>query len=321
MAVQTPPAPPASSDPTLEPDLAPEDGVIEDARARQRRHRRIGWTLAALVAVGALIAAAGGGGGAGRHAGSRPFDSGSGAGPSHAGASKAFPGAPSTQPDGYGVETHVCPLGAPNRYLPPRSGCVTVRRADVNGDKRPDLILVYSRLGNRHPSGFVGGVPRSLRHDFVADAAFLKVVFADGATVSTRIAATPAAAIDAIAHVADRPGGEVFLEIGRISSGATAIAYGLDGRRLVSAGVTLGYGGDSATRAGFNCFAGNPPRLIQRTFELDGPTLSGWWRETKTTYVWHGPKLEQTSRRTFKRRGPVTGNDTGIGRGCIAGVN
>jgi hypothetical protein len=321
MAVQTPPAPPASSDPTLEPGLAPEDGVIEDARARQRRHRRIGWTLAALVAVGALIAAAGGGGGAGRHAGSRPFDSGSGAGPSHAGASKAFPGAPSTQPDGYGVETHVCPLGAPNRYLPPRSGCVTVRRADVNGDKRPDLILVYSRLGNRHPSGFVGGVPRSLRHDFVADAAFLKVVFADGATVSTRIAATPAAAIDAIAHVADRPGREVFLEIGRISSGATAIAYGLDGRRLVSAGVTPGYGGDSATRAGFNCFAGNPPRLIQRTFELDGPTLSGWWRETKTTYVWHGPKLEQTGRRTFKRRGPVTGNDTGIGRGCIAGVN
>lgn len=49
MAVQTPPAPP----PTPAPGI--EDGVIEDARARQRRHRRIGWALAAAaVATGAL---------------------------------------------------------------------------------------------------------------------------------------------------------------------------------------------------------------------------------------------------------------------------
>ncbi|HET7572665.1 MAG TPA: hypothetical protein VFJ77_08350 [Gaiellaceae bacterium] len=296
--------------------------MIEDARARQRRHRRIGWAFAAAaVAAGALIAGmAGGGGGTGRPAHGQPSGSGSGAGPGHSGASRAFPGAPSTQPNGYGVETGACPLAPPNRYLPARSGCVTVRRADVNGDGRPDLILVYSRLSRQHPSGYVGGTPPSLRRNFVAEAAFLKVVFANGTSTSARLRAR-AAAIDAVAHVNDDPGREIFLEVGRLSSGATGAAYGYDKGRLVSAGVALGYGGDSAARAGFDCLPGKPPRLIQRTFALIGPTIYGWWRETKVTYLWRGPKLVQTSKRTLKRRGAVTANDTGIGHGCIAGVS
>ena len=70
MAVQSPPSPPSTRDPRI------EDGVIEDARARQRRHRRIGWVLAAAaVATGALIAGLTGGRGAGHHAGGQPPDS------------------------------------------------------------------------------------------------------------------------------------------------------------------------------------------------------------------------------------------------------
>lgn len=253
MAVQTP-APPSITDPGI------EDGVIEDARARQRRHRRIGWALAAAaVAAGVLIAwMAGGGGGAGSPPGRHASDSGSGSGAGHA-ASRVFPGAPVTQPNGYGVETGACPLAPPNRYLPARSGCITVKRADVNGDGRPDLILVYSRLSRQHPSGYVGGPPPSLRRDFVSEAAFLKVAFANGTSVSARLE-TRAAAIDAVAHVNDDPGHEIFLEVGRVSSGATGAAYGYDNGRLVSAGVALGYGGDSATQAGFNCLPGKPPR-------------------------------------------------------------
>ena len=50
--------------------------MIQDARARQRRHRRIGWALAAAaVAAGALIAGLTGGGGAGRHANGQPSNS------------------------------------------------------------------------------------------------------------------------------------------------------------------------------------------------------------------------------------------------------
>jgi hypothetical protein len=231
--------------------------------------------------------------------------------------------APSTQRNGYGVATDTCPLAPPSRYLPARSGCVTVMRADVNGDGRPDLILVYSRLSRQHLSDYAGSTPASLRREFVADAAFVKVVLANGTSVSTRITGTRgtrAAAIASVARVNDDPGDEIFLEVERISSGATVVAYGFHDGRLVPAGVMLEYGGDSAARAGFNCLPGNPPRLIQRTYELIGPTINGWWQQTNITYTWHGPRLAQTAKRTFKRHGAVAVSEMGMGHGCIAGV-
>ncbi len=294
-------------------------GVIEEARGRQRSHRRMGAVIVA-VAAGLLLAVSaggGGGGGTGRRAAGQPSAAGPGAG--HASASRAFPGAPSTQPDGYGVETAACPLAPPNRYLPARSGCVTVMRADVDGDGRPDLILVYSRLSRQHPSDYPG-IAASLRRQFVADAAFLKLVLADGTTVSARLRQTRAAAIDSVAHVNDDPGSEIFLEVGRISSGASAVAYGYHDGQLLPAAVTLDYGGDSASRAGFDCLRGNPPRVVQRAYESLGPTLDGWWQESEVTYAWRGPRLVKIGTRTFKRRGAVAASDTSIGRGCTGGV-
>jgi hypothetical protein len=316
MAIQTPPAPPSTPDPEI------EAGVIKDARARQRRQRGIsGALIAAVLAAGALIAGmSGGGGGGGRHADRRPSGSAPAAGSAHASARTGFPGAPSTQPNGYGVASGVCPLAPTNRYLPARSGCVTAIRADINGDGRPDLILVYSRLGRRHPYACAGGVPPSVKHDFVADAAFLRVVLAGGGAATTKVEGAPAAAVDAVAHVNDAPGREVFLEVARISSGASAVAYGFRDGRLVPAGITLDDGGDSADKSGFDCLPGAPPRLIQRTFELIGPTVYGWWRETNVTYAWHGPTLVQISSATFKRRGAVNVGEMGIGHGCISGV-
>ncbi len=105
-----------------------------------------------------------------------------------------------------------------------------VRRADVDGDGRPDLIIVFSRLGSEHPSG-----APCLRAEFLAKAACLKVVLANGTSVCARIratSATTAAAIDAVAHVNDDPGDEIFREVERISSGATGVAYGLHNDRL-----------------------------------------------------------------------------------------
>ena len=67
MAVQSPPMPPS-----LEQGI--EAGVIEDARARQRRHRMIGAAILALAALAAagLILGFAGGRGSGRLAGSTP---------------------------------------------------------------------------------------------------------------------------------------------------------------------------------------------------------------------------------------------------------
>jgi hypothetical protein len=57
MVVQTPSAP------RLPPDLETNAGVIEDARARQRRHRRVGIALLAAAAVAGVLAILSSGGG------------------------------------------------------------------------------------------------------------------------------------------------------------------------------------------------------------------------------------------------------------------
>jgi hypothetical protein len=228
-----------------------------------------------------------------------------------------FPGAPHTQPNGNGVATGVCPLAAPNRYLPPRSGCVTVRRADIAGDGRPDLVLLYSRL-SRERAGQLG-LPARVSKLYVATGAALRVVRGDGAVATARVDGAKAAAIVAVARVADDPGDELFVQVSQISSGANAVAYGFDDGRLVPAGVTLSYGGDSATKAGFDCLPGHPTRLVQRTFELIGPTIHGWWNETDVSYVWHGPRLVKIAKRAFKRRGLPPPSETDVGAGCVAG--
>jgi hypothetical protein len=225
-----------------------------------------------------------------------------------------FPGAPHTQPNGYGVATGACPIAAPNRYLPPRSGCVTVRRAEVAGDGRPDLTLLYSHLSHER-AGQLG-----LTRLYVATSAMLRVVRARGGGATTRVDGAKAAAIVGVADVNDDPGDELFIQVSQISSGATAVAYGFDDGRLVPAGVTLDYGGDSATKAGFDCLTGHPPRLVQRSFELIGPTIYAWWRESDTTYAWHGPRLVKVAERTFKRRGLPPASETDVGAGCIAGT-
>ena len=200
-----------------------------------------------------------------------------------------LPGAPHTQPHGYGVATGVCPLAAPNRYLPPRSGCVTVRRADIAGDGRPDLILLYSRLSHERAGQL--GLPASVSTMYVATTAMVRVLRARGGSATAPVDDAKAAAILAVAHVNDDVGDELFIQVSQISSGAAAVAYGFHDGRLVPAGVTLGYGGDSATKAGFDCLTGHPPRLVQRTFELIGPTIYAWWTETDVTYAWHGSRL------------------------------
>ena len=319
MTVQAPPETEAAL-----PEI--DAGVIEDARARQRRHRNVGVSLllAALIA-GALIAglSGGGGGGAGPDHVGRASGSGKGPAAGQAAANTSFPGAPATQRHGYGVQTGACPLAPANRYLPPHSGCVTVRRADINGDGRRDLVIVYSRLSRKRWPAFPDE-PASMKHDFSAQAAFLRVVLAGGGpTLTSRITGgTRAAAIDAVAHVTSDPGDEIFLEINRISSGATGVGYGFHAGRLVPAGALLSYDGDSGVQAGFDCLAGSPPRLIQRYFTFVGPDeFTRSWRETEVVYAWHGTRLVRLSKHTEARLVRVNSSETHIGAGCLRGVS
>jgi hypothetical protein len=161
-----------------------------------------------------------------------------------------------------------------------------------------------------------------MSHDFSAEAAFLKVVLSGGSSVTTRIDRTRAAAVDAVAHVNADTGDEIILEVARISSGATGVAYGLHDGRLVPAGTDLFYNGDSGAQAGFNCLPGNPPRLIQRTFVFVGPAeFTRSWKETEAVYAWHGPKLRLLSRHKLGQRVAITGGETHVGMGCLRGAS
>jgi hypothetical protein len=289
------------------------DTEAAPGRLRRRASRRLGFRASSIALLGATVLAVAIAAMFVSLLHTRGTPRKSNRGPTSS-ASSPFPGAPHTQPNGYGVETGACPLAARNRYLPPRAGCVTVLRADIDGDGRRDLILLYSRLSDEHPRG--PGLPARLRRMYVPTRAVLKVVRASGGNGSVRIGNARAAAAVAVAHVNDDPGSELFLEFSRISSGANAVAYGFHDGRLVPAGVTLDYGGDSASKAGFDCLAGKPRRLIQRTFELIGSTIYAWWKETDITYAWHGPRLVKTAKRTFKRRGLPPASETDVGAGC-----
>ena len=311
MTLQAPPVPS-----TGERDI--DAGVIEDARARQRRHRRVGATvaIAAAIAAGLILGFAGGGANGSQRDGGHARGGGApgpGSGNAAHQAGNAFAGAPKSQPAAIdGPSSQQCPLAAPSRLLPPRSGCVTAMRAEVTGDGKSDLVIVYSHL-NHASGGFLGG-PSILWKYYGATQAFLTIVLPDGKRISTRINGVKAATIVAMGHVNNDPGSEIFLETFHISSGFTATAYGLSHGRLVAAGATLGYGGDSGLQAGFSCSTTGKPHLVQRTFVLG--SRYGWSTETDATYSWHGPKLVQIAKRTFKQRGWPARSEMKVGSGC-----
>jgi len=53
--------------------------------------------------------------------------------------------------------------------------------------------------------------------------------------------------------------------------------------------------------------------VVQRTFDLIGPSMYGWWKETDITYSWDGPKLVQTNKDTFREDGQPSNIDPGLG--------
>ena len=196
-------------------------------------------------------------------------------------------------------------------------------RADLTGDGRTDLVIVYSHLN--HESAAYAGAPPQWKHYFGASDATLEVVLPGGKKIRARLTTTyrrrnypiHVAAIIALKHVSNDPGDEVFLEIGHISSGSTAAAYGLRNGHLISAGVLLAYGGDSGLQAGFNCqTTTKPSELIQRLFVFGARGTRARWQETQITYAWHGLKLLKVRKHTSGENGNLPIGDIEVGNGC-----
>lgn len=299
--------------------IAPRPGVEVRIRVAARRQRLR--TARAATAVIAVLTAAIvvpltllPGGGTAAH---RLLDTGGG----------RYPGAPPDQ-SYRGYVGNPCVPAPHNRYLPAHVGCLTVLRADIDGGRSRDLLMLYSKLSDRLVSPSAVGA----KGMYAPEQVILEVVRPDGAAVSTPVSyawapgkySSPgSAAIITVAHVNDDPGDEVFVQVGQTSSGSNAIAYGFYHGRLVPSGVMLGFGGDSGSQGRFDCLPGNPPRLVQRIFE-NGASSRYPWTEAVTTYAWHGPRLVQIAHHTTGLEHfnfmPGVGQDTGIGSGCVKGI-
>jgi hypothetical protein len=283
-------------------------GVIEDARARQRRHRRIAVVvlLAAAIVGGALLGFGGGGNGSGGGSGGTGHSAGGGGPGSHAGAANPSP-APRTEPGHFRgpLSEFVCALAPANPYLPRRAGCVSVRRADVEGDRKPDLVVLYASLGKQRVDG-----------DYLPRSWTLETGPSPGQMTRIQVASSGMNPfLLRLGNVNGVPGDEIFLQPTEISSGSPVDVYSFAGHRLHEAGV-FSAGGDSATRERFFCQPKPTPRIIYETMSSVGMTIYSDWRWTATTYLWHGGTLVRGHPVTFLRRGLPALGPRAFGQGC-----
>jgi hypothetical protein len=199
-----------------------------------------------------------------------------------------FAGAPKSQSFGNGSS---CPAAPANPYLTTPAGCLSVRLADVDGDGRPDLVLLYN-----HP-----GV-KNLDYKFT-----LKVYRASGGTLTVQL---PAGDIPAsfllLRNVNRRPGVEIFIHTVHISNGEIFVIYTFNGTKLQQA-ASFSYGGDVEVQYGVTCHV--PTSIVQDEFSVTSPLFPASqrpWTHRATTYTWVGAALKQsaTTTTTFKGANP-----------------
>jgi hypothetical protein len=178
---------------------------------------------------------------------------------------------------------------------------VSVVRADVDGDGRPDLILLYAKLSDH-----------KLGKGFVPTIFILRVVRASGGMPSVGVPHLENDTIIDVRNVNDRRGAEIFIQEGSISSGSSAGVYTFDGQRLHRAGA-LTYGGDSGQQYGFTCRRGKNAAIVQRQFLLETGGENGRWQVSNTTFTWAGATLRRTSQHRSYRDGSPPTSLTTIG--------
>ena len=187
-------------------------------------------------------------------------------------AGSAFPGAPGSQRF---PQFGRCPIAAPSRYLPRHSGCVSMRRADVDGDGRTDLIVLYGHLNAKQ----------------IATGFTLEVVRAQGEIIRIAVPRSELnATIARLRNVNGRPGVEIFVHDAHITTEEVMGIYSFDGHRLRRAGGLPYDGQEAGIRFGFTCHTTQPASIVEHRFEERTP-FKGTWKRTDTSYRWVGARL------------------------------
>lgn len=189
------------------------------------------------------------------------------------------PAAPSSQSF---PEFGACPAASPSRYLPKDAGCVTVRRADITGNGSSDVVILFGRLNaKRIPTSFT-----------------LEVIEAGGSVLTANVPQpdlNPTIAL--IRNVNGRPGAEIFVHEGHVTTEEEMGVYAFDGRGLRRAGG-LSYGGeDAGIRFGFTCRTSTPAQIVEHEF-LEQTPFKGVWKRRDTTFRWVGARLVRGASRT-----------------------
>ena len=187
-----------------------------------------------------------------------------------------------------------CPVAPPNRYLPSNAGCVTVSRADVDGDGRTDLVLLYATLnGQRQTTGHV-----------------LSVVRASGGTLALQVPGDlDGMTIARLRDVNARAGVEIFVHVTHITTDEIIGVYTFDGHALRRAGSFPFAGEDAGIRFGFTCHPGPRATIVEHDFQEQTP-FTGIWDRTDTTFRWVGATLRPAQPRTV--RGAPSPAQTGV---------
>lgn len=154
--------------------------------------------------------------------------------------------------------------------------------ADVNGDGRLDLVTL------RHTSNSKGQ---------------LTVALSGGGrlSVTTSADAVWLPGLVASGNVDGRPGEEVFVDVGHVTTAESISIYTDWQGALVRAGTLSAYGYDYGVLSGLTCSAqGTRHFITQHDFHIKFGTRQQWMRQD-TVYVWRGPRLELLARRAATR--------------------
>jgi hypothetical protein len=192
-----------------------------------------------------------------------------------------FPGAPAAQRY---TDFGRCPRAPANAYLPRDAGCVDVARADVDGDGRVDLVLLYARL-DAH------GTARS--H-------VLAAVRASGGRLSVRTGryALQGQRLLVLRDLDGRPGAEAIVHEAHSTTAEQIGVYSFAGGALRRSGELSVDGEDAGLRFGVRCRAGE---VLQSEFDERLP-LRGVWDRTQTTYRWVAGRLVPDGARKVRAR-------------------
>jgi hypothetical protein len=199
-----------------------------------------------------------------------------------------FPDAPASQAFRNGSS---CPAAPPNRYLTTPAGCLSVRLADVDGDGRPDLVLLYTHPGVKNGN-----------YRFT-----LTVYRASGGTLTAQLPAgdIPASFV-VLRNINARPGVEIFVHYIHISNGEALAVYTFSAGKLQRVGGFT-YGGDAFVQFGVTCHP--PTSMVEDEFSVSRLTLPAAqrkWTHLTSSYTWVGASLKAGTRKisTFTGASP-----------------